>query len=201
MKKGVVIVIPLLVVLVLGGAVAYILFAPDTFPKPIYVRIEGGDAPGVTTPPPSPQSQPQPPHTETAEAEAQWGVMYPLDTKVVNLADPGGLRFLQVTIVLEFYPLPEYMPESSADNATGGGDHGSAGEEARTLEETLKAKIDMRRPVIDDLATTLLSSKTFSEVSTIEGKQALKDELVKAINEALGYPAVMNVYFTEFVVQ
>ena len=48
---------------------------------------------------------------------------------------------------------------------------------------------------------TALSSKRFNDISTIKGKQMLKEELITAINKALGVPGVLNVYFTEFVVQ
>ena len=39
------------------------------------------------------------------------------------------------------------------------------------------------------------------EIATIEGKQALKQELMTAVNEILGYQGVINIYFTDFVIQ
>jgi flagellar FliL protein len=116
------------------------------------------------------------------------GLMYELDPKVVNLAEPGGLRYLQASIVLELWPLIEDYLHLE-------------GEERILAEEKFLELIDSRRPVIDDIVTTTLSSKTFEQIATVEGKQALKDELTTAINEALGYQGVINVYFTNFVVQ
>jgi flagellar FliL protein len=114
--------------------------------------------------------------------------MYALDTKVVNLAEPGGFRYLQAAIVLEFYPNQD--------------DYYQLSEEERTVaEEQFQVAMDAHRPVLDDIVMTTLSSKTFSDIATIAGKDTLKQELTAAINEALGYPAVAHVYFTEFVVQ
>jgi flagellar FliL protein len=48
---------------------------------------------------------------------------------------------------------------------------------------------------------SILSSKTFKDIANLDGKQKLKEEISNGINNALGYPAVMNVYFTEFIVQ
>jgi len=74
-------------------------------------------------------------------------------------------------------------------------------EEKLVAEDTFKARIDDLRPKIDDVIMTLLSSKKYDEISSMEGKQALKEELIDAINKIFGYDAVMNVYFTQFLVQ
>jgi flagellar FliL protein len=114
--------------------------------------------------------------------------MYPLDAKAVNLAEPGGLRYLQASIVLEFRPMDDNYYQLTG--------------EARTKAETdFKTMIDARRPVIDDITMTLLSSKSFNDIATVDGKQALKKELITAINDALGYQGVINIYFTAFIVQ
>lgn len=203
------IILPSLTSTAFVGLVLYILVAPATWWKPFYIRIESDETPTpaaahaetqpqtaehgstqhaapastgshATTPPAPPMGYL--PGTRTAS------VMYELDTKVVNLAEPGGLRYLQTSIVLEIWPLIEdyYHLE---------------GEERALAEEHFRETIDARRPVIDDIVTTLMSSKTFNEIATIEGKQTLKQELMAAINDTLGYQGVINVYFTDFVVQ
>jgi flagellar basal body-associated protein FliL len=188
------IIIPLLVSTLLLGLVAYTLLAPATWWKPLYVRVEMEE-----TSTPAAEAH-QPANVEpvaTAELQAaghvsrlqpSWGIMYALDSKVVNLAEPGGLRYLQASIVLEFYP-------QQADY------YQLADEERKLAEEELGALMDSHRPVMDDIAMTILSSKSYSEIATVEGKDALKQELQAGINESLGYPAIANVYFTEFVVQ
>jgi flagellar basal body-associated protein FliL len=207
------IIIPVSIVLLLfivGGVVGYIMFAPATWWKPFYIRMEmDGQASEAQAAEMSQTSMPaQQPMGGTAPTQSgmpagapgtgyappgynlqqQPGIMYRLDNKVVNLAEPGGLRYLQASIVLELWPLSEefYMLE---------------GEERTAAEEEFQELIDARRPIIDDIITTLLSSKTYNDVATVEGKQLLKEELMTAINDALGYQGVTNVYFTSFVVQ
>ncbi|HMQ56725.1 MAG TPA: flagellar basal body-associated FliL family protein, partial [Anaerolineae bacterium] len=143
--------------------------------------------PQPTTPPQGgiPQG-PQP--LSSIQSGQPTGVMYKLDPKVVNLAEPGGLRYLQVSMVLEIWPLVENYYTLEADDRL-------------AAEERFQELIDSRRPVIDDIVTTILSSKQFNDVASIEGKQELKNELTEAINNTLGYQGVINVYFTEFVVQ
>ncbi len=207
------ILVPVFVGVVLLGSVLYILLAPSSWWKPFYVRVDMGDTPtpevqqtespqdgtamaGVPQPGTPPQSTAmaqqqatgQQPGMYVQPGQALQGIMYSLDTKVVNLAEPGGLRYLQTTIVLEFWPsIPNY---SSLQ-----------GEERTTAEDQFRSKIDEVRPKIDDAVMTVLSSKTYDEIASIEGKQALKQELMDAINNLFGYEALMNVYFTEFLVQ
>jgi len=210
------IIIPAVVGLLLFGFVGYILFAPSTWWKPFYVRMEMDDSADVGTeataePDAAQQAQALSPaqvavpqgapmgaqgavgavpaaYQQVSHIQQPTGIMYEMDNKVVNLAEPGGLRYLQASIVLELWPLAEnfYMLQ---------------GEERNLAEDEFIALIDERRPIIDDIVTTTLSSKSFNEIATVEGKQALKDELMAAINNALGYQGVINVYFTSFVVQ
>lgn len=201
-----IIIIPAVVSLLLVGAVGYILLAPSTMWKPFYVRVDMSDP--TPTPEPTatpPYGQPIPGGANTPQpgmvgpdgmpiasymqpGQALKGIIYDMDTKVVNLAEPGGLRYLQTTIVLEFWPsIPNYFEMLP--------------EERVLAEDAFKAKIDDMRPKIDDVVMTLLSSKTYDGISSMEGKQALKDELTEAINKIFGYDAVMNVYFTQFLVQ
>ena len=203
---------------------SYVLFAPETWWKPVYVRVEMEDAtpvgaaaePSANTeaaPAPVQPHGPQPESPEAAlpplsatepalPAHLGTGVMYQMGTKVVNLADPGGLRYLQVAIVLEFHPaMEEYLLSQNA-GAEGAAPEGEApSEEGGAAKGGLAAQIDSRRPIIDDVVMTALSSKRYNDISTVKGKQVLKDELIAAVYRALGFPGVINVYFTEFVVQ
>jgi len=210
MKIIIPVVIGLVVVLLLGS-IAYILFAPSTWWKPFYIKMEmngsaseaqaagqtQAEAPAAATT--SHQTLPEAPvAAELPQSQLSGsggssmrhppGLMYELDNKVVNLAEPGGLRYLQAAIVLELWPLDE-------------GFYKLEGEERTKAEEEFKKLIDARRPIIDDIVTTTLSSKTFNQISTVEGKNKLKEELMGAINNALGYQGVISVYFTNFVVQ
>ena len=197
------ILIPLLVGFLLMGLAAYILLAPETWWKPFYVRLEMDDteaAAAATTQPvePAMATQPMPQQTAAMPQPMQpgsyiqngepAGIMYELSPKVVNLAEPGGFRYLQVSMVLELWPLIDNYNQLQ-------------GEERDLAIDQFREKMNSWQPVIDDILTTTLSSKTFADISTIEGKQTLKEELMASINELLGYQGVINIYFTEFVVQ
>jgi len=56
-------------------------------------------------------------------------------------------------------------------------------------------------PVLDDIVITLLSTKTFDDLYTAEGKETLRQQLIGAISTRLPEYQLLNVYFTEFVVQ
>lgn len=178
----------MLAVLVVVVAVSYILFAPSTMWKPVYIRFEESAAaePAPSEAPPTAQAP------QNAALMIPYrpgsGIMYDLGTKIVNLAEPGGRRYLQVGVVLECLPLHAgyYQLE------------GAAREEAET--EAL-AELEALKPVLDDAVIGLLTSRTFAEIFTVEGKDRLKDELVAKVNGLLGRDQVAGVYFTEFLVQ
>lgn len=99
------------------------------------------------------------------------GPMYPMSQFVVNLLSESGSRFLKVSLDIEL-----------------------SGEE-------LSAEMDKKKPAIRDIIIRTLSSKTFEEVSTMKGKERLKDEVVQKLNEILADGQVRNIFFTDFVVQ
>lgn len=99
------------------------------------------------------------------------GPMYPMNQFIVNLLSENGSRFLKTTINLEMD-----KPE-------------------------LSAELDKKKPLIRDIIIRTLSSKTFEEVSTMKGKDRLKDEIVSKINDVLSDGQIRDIFFTDFVVQ
>lgn len=94
-----------------------------------------------------------------------------LEPFLVNLADPLGRRYLKLSLDVEV---------ASKDSA-----------------EALKTN----EPKVRDALIMLLSSKTFSELSSMESKILLKKEIVERLNLVLGGSKVQQVYFTEMVIQ
>ena len=90
---------------------------------------------------------------------------------IVNLRDNSGRRYLKLSITLEL------ASSSSAVN------------------------IEMQEAKIRDSVIVLLSSKSYAEIGTVEGKYQLRDEIVLRINQFLEDKAVKTAYFTEFVIQ
>ena len=56
-------------------------------------------------------------------------------------------------------------------------------------------------PKVKDTLLLLLSSKSFEEISSMDRKIELKNQIVERLNQIVGKGKVRNVYFTEFVVQ
>lgn len=111
---------------------------------------------------------------EALEEEAETtviGEMFPLDTFVVNLADGNGKRYLRATMQLELSP-----------------------------EQTV-ATLEQRLPQIRDVVLTILPTKQFQEIRTVEGKATLRTEILTKLNELFNGASVANIYFTEFVIQ
>jgi flagellar protein FliL len=46
-----------------------------------------------------------------------------------------------------------------------------------------------------------VTSKTFADIRTPEGKERLREDVIDRINHVLAQDAVKSVYFTEFIVQ
>ena len=90
---------------------------------------------------------------------------------IVNLRDNSGRRYLKLSITLEL---------ASSSAAT---------------------DIDRQEAKIRDSIIVLLSSKTYAEIGTVEGKYQLRDEVVLRINQFLEDKPVKTAYFTEFVIQ
>ena len=108
---------------------------------------------------------------EKEELPPDVGVMFTMDPFVVNLAGSKGKRFLKVTTTLELSS-PEVNPE---------------------FEENLQK--------ITDSILVLLSSKSFEDVYSVQGKFKLKDEITTRVNRFLVVGHVKDAYFTEFIVQ
>ncbi len=109
---------------------------------------------------------------EVEEAETPAiGVIFPLETFIVNLADDGGKRYLRVTMNLEL---------KVAD---------------------MEAEFNQRLPQIRDVILTVLPNKKFEDIRTVDGKLGLRNEIISRLNQILKEESVSNIYFTEFVVQ
>ena len=105
------------------------------------------------------------------EEENVIGPLYSLDTMIVNLSDHGGKRYLRVTMALEL---------SDPDAV---------------------ATIESRLPQVRDAILMIMPTKKYDEISTTDGKIALRTEVMEKINTLMTKGRVTNIYFTEFVVQ
>jgi flagellar FliL protein len=97
-----------------------------------------------------------------------------MDPFIVNLADPGGRRFLRVSLRL--------LVKSE--------------EEAKEIEENELVLLKARSAVLE-----LLATQKSEQLTTPEGKNELKKQIAERATEALGHVEVTDVLFAEFVVQ
>jgi len=108
---------------------------------------------------------------QEVKLEHPLGPIFSLDTFIVNLADKGGNRYLRVTMDLEL---------------------GNA---------ELETEINKRLPQVRDSILMILPTKRFEDISTVQGKTALRDEMLETINGYLAQGKITKIYFKEFVVQ
>lgn len=99
------------------------------------------------------------------------GAVFPLDTFIVNLSDENFNHYLRVTMHLEL-------------------------NDAKLTEELQK-----RLPQVRDVMFNILPAKRFKDIQSVAGKQALREEIMAAVNKLLVGGKVINIYFVEFVVQ
>jgi flagellar FliL protein len=123
------------------------------------------------------------------------GMMLPMRERIVNLADPGVMRYLKISVVLEM-----------ADHS--GGDL-PKGEKYKEAQDHLKKELGGTLPLIEDELTGILSSKASTELMSPDGKQRLRDDIKVRVNKALEKLAhdpkerqeVLSVYFSDFIIQ
>jgi flagellar protein FliL len=97
--------------------------------------------------------------------------MYELESFIVNLSGGSGNNYLKIKITLE------------------------------TNKEELKTEMEKRLPQFRDAILSLLSSKTYTEVKTLEGKSQIRAEIMATMNQYLKTGKITNVYFSDFIVQ
>lgn len=106
------------------------------------------------------------------------GLIYPAEGPInftVNLMTQTGKRYLKTSVQLEL------DKDEIKANAT-------------------KAELDKKLPLVKDTIIEILSSKSLEDVASTKGKNRVKDEIVKRINEYLIDGQVSDIFFVEFVV-
>lgn len=175
----------LFILVVTNLAIAYIFFAPDTLPKPFYpIYAIPNQVSAATEEPDKGESEP----VDLSHLPPGQGLMVDTGSKIVNLIDPTGRKYLRVGVVLEFAPTDAKYFEMKE-------------EEKNAYIATFNSEMESRLPVINDILITLFASQTFEKVYTAEGKEHLRQQIKELINQQIPEYHVIYVYFTEFVVQ
>ncbi|MCB1163493.1 MAG: flagellar basal body-associated FliL family protein [Candidatus Krumholzibacteriia bacterium] len=106
-----------------------------------------------------------------AAAEPQRGNIVLMDDVVVNLQGDDGSHFLKVAPGLE------------------------------VSDSKVEAEIAERMPELRDLIIDHLASRAVNEVVDREGREKVKQDLLDDINSRLQKGQLLNIYFSDFVVQ
>lgn len=108
---------------------------------------------------------------QAAEAENKnfIGKLIPLETFLVNLSGSRGRKIAKINMDLE------------------------------VSTEDVQEEIDQLKPKIRDIIIMILSSKSYGQVSTKDGKDVLRKEIRDQVNLFLTKGQIKRVYFTEFI--
>lgn len=136
------------------------------------------------------EAEKQEPKKKAVEPETGTGPMLTLKERVVNLSNPtvGGPRFVKFAATVEFIPeKPEFYKLKGA-------------EKKKAVDDFQKTMVYLS-PLIEDALVTVVSAKQASDLQNSTGRERLKLEALQRISSAVAEPEVVNVYFTEFVMQ
>ncbi len=97
------------------------------------------------------------------------GRLIPLETFLVNLAGSRGQKLAKINMELE------------------------------VNNEEVQKEIDKVKPKIRDIIIIIVSSKSYAQVATKEGKDSLREEIKDQVNLFLTKGQINRVYFTEFL--
>ena len=165
-----------LVLLAAGVGVGFVLGGSSPDDSPTTLEAEAGDE-GHSAEVEDGHGDEESEHAEPAADEHGGGSdgailgTYKLDSFIANIADRDRDRFLKLRVELELN------------------------------NERVEEELDQRLPHIRDIVISLLGSKSFEEVRSIEGKDLLREEMLQRINSLLGTGKVRRIFFTEFIVQ
>ena len=101
----------------------------------------------------------------------EYGDFMELDNLIVNPAGTDGQRYLMVKLGLE-------------------------SNEPKALEEVTSKKV-----VVRDRVLKILSSQTVEQLSSIQARDTLKEDLLRSVNEILQKGKITRLYFTQYVLQ
>ncbi len=112
----------------------------------------------------------QPKEGEAAVQESE-PIVKEMDSFIVNLSDPGGKRFVKITM------------------------------RAKLSNQQCMAEFTSRIYEMRDAVLMILAGKEVEDISKAEDRINLKHELAAAMNKALKRGQIQDIYFTEFLIQ
>ncbi len=99
-----------------------------------------------------------------------------IDTLILNLADPGANRYLKIQVVMAFSPVLDKQSD-------------------------VTKIVTERMPILQDLLTATAGDATTTQLATSQGKDALKQALIKQFSAVLVELHLVDLFFPIFVMQ
>jgi len=128
-----------------------------------------------------------PPQAASAREPApEPGLMYPMQERVISIGESAGLHYVKIGIVLEFD-----VPDA----------RGLKGEAYKKRQDEFIKEMANRLPIMEDIVTSVLGTKTPASLSSEDGRESLRDEIKTRIGGVTGERKLLNVYFTQFIIQ
>ena len=116
------------------------------------------------------------------------GLMYSTKERVLNLADPGGFRYLKTEVVVEL-GLPQREME------------GLKGDAYKKKQDDVAKELAPLAPIINDVINSLISSKKSADLLTTDGKTGLRAELKERLDPVIRDYPVKGIYLAQFIIQ
>jgi len=96
------------------------------------------------------------------------GILYPIESFLVNIASDQGPKFLQAQLEFEL------------------------------TEPALEDEIARKKPAIRDAIIVMLSSRSYREIRDAGGMKRLRSDLLRTVNGLLSTGKIKEIYFTQF---
>lgn len=68
-------------------------------------------------------------------------------------------------------------------------------------DDFVRGEVERLKPRIRDFIVVILSSKTYDQIASVDGRDFLREEIRNKINGYLTRGQIKNVYFTQFIIQ
>lgn len=130
--------------------------------------------------------------TQTSHADlpaSKTGPLMDLGPFIVNLGNVNDRRYLRIAVSLDFQT---HDPAFTKANQTG----------RMSWLSHFKSELKDKEAIFKDVIVTTLSDKQPEALGQTSGKDAVKADLISRLNSHMGNDnAVIDVYFTDFVIQ
>ena len=135
------------------------------------------------------------------EDAVQKGFVYNLGEFTANLADTSQRHYLKAEVSIELTKTEEETANEKEPQKEGG--HGGHGAEAASdPNAAIEKSLDQYKAAIRDAIIITLSNKTTDELSSVAGKEVVKEQIAQNVDAIMsGEREVIRVSFCQFIIQ